>query len=191
MGAELSSKAVFMGNWTGADLMGHLLEGIRASITGIEDQHSDIPPLEGDEDQVVDDFSPMPDMGDQSDQTTLTGTSVHINTSTPSPSLVALPSQATTTTPTLTTSTTPTKQATSRAAPPPRPPPPTTTPQSSLPSSHSHGDQQRAVTSTTISTTKSKAQAASSKIISALAPPAPARPTRSKAHRATTTGKDK
>lgn len=124
MGAELSSKAVFMGNWTGADLMGHLLEGIRASITGIEDQHSDIPPLEGDEDQVVDDFSPMPDMGDQSDQTTLTGTSVHINTSTPSPSLVALPSQATTTTPTLTTSTTPTKQATSRAAPPAPPPTP-------------------------------------------------------------------
>lgn len=92
MGAELSSKAVASGTWSGADLMGRLLEGIRASFMG-DDIHSDIPPLEGDDDdQVIDDFSPMPD--GEGDNTVTSNTSVLINTSTPSHSSIAVPSPA-------------------------------------------------------------------------------------------------
>lgn len=194
MGAELSSKAVALGTWTGTDLMGRLLEGIRASLLG-EDLHNDLPPLEGDDDdQVADDFAPMPDDGGDH-----TATSVLMNTSTPSHSPVAVPSPAppktapSKTTPpssapphvptpsqvppssqpkTKTPSTSP-----AQASPPPRPPPPVRTSGSFQPPASSRRDQQKGEAGA-LPVTRSKAQDQTANI-PAKDPP-PARPSRNK-----------
>lgn len=196
MGAELSSKAVAAGTWNGSDLMGRLLEGVRASITG-DDQlnDDDIPPLEGDDDQVVDDYSPMPD--EEEDHTSnpdLTGTSVLINTSTPSRSPLAVPSQptpprvdnqsipATSATPTTTTIAA-NSQKTSPTAPPPRPPPPAKLPPHTK--QQTAEGRQRPRTGNTTPVTRSKLQESTSNTSAA-----PTRPIRNKTQRQVA-GKDK
>lgn len=63
-GAELSSKAVINGIWQGSDVMGSLLEVIRSELregTDTPPQHSQPPPLEGDDDDIL----PMPDEGEE------------------------------------------------------------------------------------------------------------------------------